>query len=488
MDNIAEGVMNFKKLEEVIFSALCKVGCQIIAEYIRSWDQILMSRRDTNEYRCVGVRPTSIKSIMGEAPYKRHYYRKKSGEHVFLLDEAMGIGDGYGLVSEKLAEQIIIECSEKSFRKAAESISSLTGQTISRMGVWQVVQTFGERVKMQEERLEELDNEGSTGQLGNIACPAIFTEFDDVWLNMQREKRQKVGTPAAKARKRIGKRPMHIGTAYTGWAQKKDGSYETADKFAYAAFSESKDFISTFEALLRHRFDMDGVELMLVNGDGEGWIKTVAENNNAVLQLDPFHRSQAIMRAVKDKDERKKLSDALGEKDVGKALDVICTLIGKTSDVPSLKRLEALLIYFDGNKDNLLPWQERGLRIPAAPEGIVYRNMGVQEHNNCDLITQRMKHRKGSWSRGGANNMAKALCLRSTIGLDAMLGFLPEPSAANAPVEPLSAAKTPLYDGKGYDASWLHAAMPFEQAFVTGGREAIRMMLRPRPLSDRAFL
>ena len=479
--------MDFKSLEQTIFSAMCKVACEAVAEYLHRWDQIIMSRRDTSEYRSVDRRPSSIKTVMGLVHYERYYCKRKSGGYVFLLDEAMGVGKGYGLVSENLAEQTILECSDKSYRKAAQSISSLTGQTLSRMGAWQIVQAFGERVKMQEERLEELDSEGSFGQLGNIACPALFTEFDDVWLNIQREKRQKVGDPAAKARKRIGRRPMHIGTAYTGWVQKKDGSYETVDKFAYAAFSESKNFISRFEALLRHRFDMDGVELMLVNGDGEGWIKTVAENNDAVLQLDPFHRRQAIMRAVKDKDERKKLYDALSGKDVEKAIDVICSLIGKTSDVPSLKRLVALLIYFDGNKDNLLPWQERGLRIPAAPEGVVYRNMGVQEHNNCDLITQRMKHRKGSWSPAGANNMARALCLRNTIGLDAMLEPLPDPSAANTPTDPLSAAKTPLYDGKGYDASWLYAGMPFEQTFVTAGREAIRGLLRQRPLSSLAF-
>ena len=481
--------MNFNTLEKEIFSVLCQVGRQVMAEYLQKWDQIIMARRETAEYRCVDTRSTSIKTIMGEVAYERYYYKKHEGGYTFLLDEAMGLGNGYGLFSENLAEQILIECAEKSYQKAAETISSITGQKISRMGAWNIVQGYGQMVQKQEERLEELDGEGVAGQMGNVPSPALFAEFDDVWLNMQRETRRRTGIPVEKGRKRTGMKPMHIGTAYTGWVQLDDGRYATVNKFAYAMFSDSADFITKFEVLLRQRFDMDGVEQMVINGDGEAWIKTIAENNDAVLQLDPFHKGQAIMRAVKDKDRRKELNKAIAEKDVDGAIDRVCGMIAtSSSDMPTLKKLEDLATYLVNNRDFLLPWQERGIRMPEPPAGVVYRNMGTQEHSNCDLLTQRMKHRKGSWSTGGANNMARVLCLRNTIGLDAMLGALPEPTgAAWLPTEPLSAAKTPQYDGKGYDASWLYAGMPFEETFRTLGREAIRGMLRPRPLVELKY-
>ena len=489
MENITEGIMDFKGLERTIFDVMCRVGRQLIAEYMHRWDSIIMSRRDTAEYRCVELRERSIKTALGEVIYERHYYKKRSGGYVFLLDEAMGTAEGCGKVSENLAEQILIECADKSFRKAAESISSQTGQVISRMGVWNVLQGYGDRVKEQEKRLEELDGEGTVGQLGSVSSPVLFNEFDDVWLNMQRAERRRAGIPAEKRRKRIGKKPMHIGTAYTGWIQLDDGSYATINKYAYAVFGDSTDFIAMFESLLRQRFDMDSVERHVMNGDGEAWIKTVAENNDAILQLDPFHRSQAVMRAVKDKDERKRINDALREKDVEKAIDSVCALISASSDVPTLKKLVDLATYFDNNRDILLPWQERGVAMPEPPEGVFYRNMGTQEHSNCDLLTQRMKHQKGAWSVDGANNMARVLCLRNTIGLDAMLGVLPEPSgAAWIPAEPQSAAKAPQHDGKGYDASWLYAGMPFEQTFVTAGREAIRGLVKQRKLSEIAYL
>jgi hypothetical protein len=99
-----------------------------------------------------------------------------------------------------------------------------------------------------------------------------------------------------------------------------------------------------------------------------------------------------------------------------------------------------------------------------------------------------MKHRRGSWSEAGGENMAKILCFRNTVGLDAIMGVLPEPPAAIPQPEPLSAAKAPQRDGKGHAADWLHAEMPFENAFRTHGREAVRDMLRMKPLNELPFV
>jgi hypothetical protein len=284
---------------------------------------------------------------------------------------------------------------------------------------------------------------------------------------------------------------MHVGTAYTGWKQEKDGRYSTVNKIAYASFGKVTEFNATYEALLSHRFDMAGAERRVTNGDGDPWIRAVAEESDAIYQLDPFHRGQAIVRAVKDKGDRKLLFDAIKEKDVGKALSTICELAMDAKgagDEPALEKLVKLYSYFYNNSDSLLTWQERGVELPEPPEGIVYREMGTQESSNCSLLAQRMKHRRGSWSESGANNMARILCFRNTVGLDAILGTLPEPEPCAAWDEPLSASKSPQCDGKGYGADWLHAEMPFEDAFRTNGRETIRGMLRMRPLSRLSFL
>jgi hypothetical protein len=460
--------------------------------YLELRDLSIMGMRDTKEYRYVEKRKTTIKTLMGEVTFSRVYYKKRTGGYVFLLDEALGIDCGCGLVSENLAEQIIVECTDKSFRKAASDINSFTGQTISAMGAWGVFQKYGEATAQQVTRLKELDDNGSTGHLGDTTSRVLFDEYDDVWISRQREKRQKRGDdtkekPGKSKPNKLGKKPMHVGIAYTGWEQAKDGSHSTVDKIAYASFGAVPEFTATFESLLRQRFDMDGVEQRVTNGDGESWIRTTAEYNDSVLQLDPYHRNEAILRAVVDKGDRKLLYKAIREKDVEKALSLVCEFALDAQDESEMKKLVKLHGYLNSNKDSMLTWQERGIELPTPPEGIAYRSMGVQESSNCSLITQRMKHRRGSWSENGGNRMAKALCFRNTIGLDAMRGILPDLLPTEPQTKPLSAAKAPQHDGKGYGADWLYAEMPFEGAFRTQGREAIRNMLRMRPLSQLAF-
>ena len=488
MKNITEENLDFKTFEREIFKTMCGIARELMREYLEWRDLGIMGSRDTKEYRYVERRASTVKTLMGEVAFSRVYYKKLAGGYTFLLDEAMGIDCGCGLISENLAEQIVVECADKSFRKAAGDINSFTGQSISAMGVWGAYQKYGEVVGQQVARLKELDDSGSTGHLGNVSSRVLFAEFDDVWISRQRENRLKAGEKAKKPRKKIGKRPMHVGTAYTGWSQLKDGRYKTENKIAYASYGGASGFASAFETLLRNCFDMDCVRRVIANGDGAGWIRALAEAYDAFLQLDQYHRGEAVIKAVSGKGDKKMLFDAISEKDVPKVLDIVCDLLMAAHGEAAFKRLAKLYDYFYNNRDILLTWQERGIELPAPPEGIVYRELGTQESSNNSLITQRMKHRKGSWSTDGANHMAQILCFRNTIGLDAILGTLPDASPADAWAEPLSAAKVPLYVGKGYGADWLYAQMPFEQAFRTNGREAIRGMLRFKPLSQLAFM
>jgi len=488
MKKITEEILDFKSIEKKVFNFSMQIGREALQEEFQRLDLEIMALRDTSEYRAVNSETRVIKTLMGEVPYTRRRYKKKSGGYVFLLDKVLGIDKDYGLVSENLAEQIIAECADKSFRKAAGSISNLTGQKVSAMGAWGVFQQFGERLTNQKERLAELQKGGAEGQLGNLPCQILFSEFDDVWLPMQRNKRLAKGTPGKTKRKRTGKKPIHVGTAYTGWRQSEGDKHRLENKFAYASFGTSDEFVSEFEMLLRHRFDMDGAEHWIMNGDGASWIRAAAESNDAILQLDPFHRSRAVMRAVADKRDRKALLKLVGDKDIQGALAFITELIAKATDEQSRKKLGELFTYFYSNRNSLLTWAERGIELPDPPEGIVYRNLGTQESSNCDLITQRMKHRKGSWSENGANNMAKIRCFRNTIGLDTALGILPPPPPPMDKSASLSAAKSPKYDGNGYDASWLFAKMPFDQVSCTNGRNAVRGLLKLKPLTELSFI
>ncbi len=60
------------------------------------------------------------------------------------------------------------------------------------------------------------------------------------------------------------------------------------------------------------------------------------------------------------------------------------------SDDPKEKGSEKareLYKYLGNNREGLVPYQARGIELPEAPEGIVYKNMGVQEKQNCRAVT-----------------------------------------------------------------------------------------------------
>ncbi len=116
------------------------------------------------------------------------------------------------------------------------------------------------------------------------------------------------------------------------------------------------------------------------------------------FQLDPFHKSQAVLRAIRDKREAHKLIKMLSEGKVEESLKYVTNLMIKyTEDENKFKKLEKLYTYLFDNKIGLRPYHLRKeTKMPEAPEGLEYRNLGTMEHNICDILAQRMKGRKMS--------------------------------------------------------------------------------------------
>jgi len=478
MGSITNKEVDFKSLEEIIYRECCQAGREMLAAALEAMDEKLCQERGTKKYRYVNRRQTTIKTKMGEVTYRRICYRVEDAEgkrHEYLLDKELGSGGEYGRISTVLADKIVNECMDKSFRKAAKSISELTGQSISHGGAWNLVQRSGELVREQEKRLEEL-RQGEVVS-GELESAVLFEEVDGIWLSMQGKDRPKKGR----------KRELKIATGYAGWKETAKGRYETVEKVAYAGFDTPKEFYSKWEAVLASHYNTDEIEARILNGDGASWIKGTDED--VIIQLDPFHRSRAIIRSISDKEERKKVFALIRNKNVEELLQYLEALHRAAPEGREAKKIKELLDYFTSNQDSLLTWEERGVELPTPPEGIVYRRLGTQEHSNCDIITQRMKHRKASWSIQGGGNMAKLLAYRATNGLNQILAPIRTSDFLSQEIrKPLSAATAPKCDGKGTQPGLPHGGMPFADAFVTNGRKAIRNLLAYKPVSSLAFL
>ncbi|MGO5067433.1 MULTISPECIES: UPF0236 family transposase-like protein, partial [unclassified Clostridium] len=304
---------------------------------------------------------------------------------------------------------IVDNITNVSYRNTSNNIKDLTNQEISHTAVWNVVQKLGSKIEEKEDRKIQLNKKEILK--GKREVRVLFQEMDGIWLSIQGKDRPK--------RKKSKKKELKLGITYEGW-RKRDGSkdaYVVENKIACASFSNSKKFKELSDATIAETYNTDEIEIRILNGDGASWIKKSVEDEEGVYyQLDPFHKSQAVLRAIRDKKEAYELIKMLNEGKVEESLKYVINLMVKyTKDEVKFKKLEKLYTYLFDNKIGLKPYHLREeIQMPEASEGLEYRKLGTMEHNICDILAQRMKGRKMSWSISGANNLAKILAEKAS--------------------------------------------------------------------------
>jgi len=351
----------------------------------------------------------------------------------------MGI-KGSGFMSGLLSGQIAEAVCAGTYRRAAQSISEMTGQRISHQAAWNVTQHLGAEVDKQEERLAALaaDNEGG----GQLETKVLFEEKDGIWLHLQGKDRKKHGKS----------HEMKVAIAYDGAEPIGKKRYRLTNKVAAANFESAGKFHKRKEGIIASDYNVDEIETRIINGDGANWIKQHGFDDTAHFQLDTFHRNRAIVRAAPDENSRKTMFKLLYGKKIDDLLVYIDALANSVEDEDQEEKLRGLHIYFTNNKDGLISYKRRGLDLPESPEGKEYRGMGAMESNIFTIIGNRMKGGRACWSIDGGNNLARLLTLKHTGKLHTTLNniknwILPERYAEEVT---MTSSKAPKNDGKGY--------------------------------------
>ena len=471
---VEENLVSFKTLEKKIFSYVCEIAREITCIILENYDKELADNRDKKSYRDKGKRKTTIKTVYGEVTYNRHVYQKvlEDGRKscVYLLDEMMQM-EKIGLISTNLAEKIAMTVTESPYRVTADIISSTCGQGISASGVWNVMQRLGEKISEEEEYAVKQMNADQTEGKKEVAV--LFEEMDGVWLNIQDEHHRK-----------MKKQEMKVFTMYEGWdAESENHNRSTLlEKTMLAGMEKSSEFHEKREACIRKKYDADEIGQRILNGDGGSWIKEPYDPD-VIFQLDRYHICQEILRKIGDKEAQKEIRELFDADKPDEMLEYIKTYAASVEspdekDNRSKKAME-LYQYLDHNREGLLPYNKRGIKIAEPPEGVIYKGMGVQESQNCTVVTLRMKHRRMRWSVKGANNLAKALYRKENKELietiDRYTDGLIFTMQMKEIVESLSAAKAPKKDGKGNAyVEVVSAHMPILEAMQTASRKVFK--------------
>lgn len=473
---LQEKELNFKSLEQKFYKIGCKISCDAMKELLQELDHMLEKQRDKAIYRHKGHRKTTIKTLMGEVAFSRAIYQVCDDDggkkFVYLLDEFLNF-DTIGLVSSNLAEKVVENACVCSFKNTAKNVSELTGQSISHGGAWNIVQKLGEKVADIEVSQTNLYKQNKL--MGEKEVKLLFEESDGVFLKMQ-----------GKDRKKSKSQEMKIAMFYEGWKQVGKDRYELANKNVVCGFDSVNDFTDKKEAKIASIYNTDEIDMRIFNSDGAAWIKKLHIDDSVHFQLDRFHVKQAILRATRDVEIQKNITKLYENQQIDELLALVDAYANSFDNEKQEKKFRQLHTYLSENKGGLIPYQKRGLDLPAPPQGLEYRCMGTCEHNVDLVIAKRMKHQGASWSINGADNLGKLLALKASKKLSKTLEqitkiVLPEAVTSDI-ITVLSASKTAKKEGKGYGGKV--CSRPYANAFKTSGRKAIDNMCDLRAFSD----
>lgn len=412
---VNEKLVSFKELEKKIYSYVCELAREITQQMLESYDEELAKSRDKKVYRGKGKRKTSIKTIYGEVEYSRNVYRTETE-------------DGQVARIFLLDQAMHMDKIGLISTNLAEKIALTVTESPYRVTAEQISSTCGQSI--------------SAG---------------GVWNMMQR----------------LGERIDE--------EKEKQNRSTLVNKTMLAGMEKSNDFHAKREACIRKKYAADEIGQRILNGDGGSWIKEPYDPDT-IFQLDRYHIYQEILRKISNKDAQKEIRRLFDEEKMDEMLEYIqiyaTSVASQDENDKSSKKAMELYQYLN-NKDGLLPYDKRGINIPAPEKGILYKGMGIQETQNCTVITLRMKHRRMRWSVNGANNLAKALYRKENRELvetiDRYTDGLVFTMQMQEIIETLSAAKAPKKDGKGNPyADRFNHHMPLFEAMHTVSRKAFK--------------
>ena len=442
-------IENFDSLIANVRETVLELGRELVENTLNEWDKEISETRDTKRYRNKGKRKSCVKTWLGEIEYERNVYVDRADpEHescVYLLDEEKVIGR-IGCVATDICEMAAQSVINGTYRAAAQEITQKTGLSSSAQGVWDIIQEIGEEQREQIERYAEqaAQHKGS----GVIESKIVYEENDGIWLNLQGKSREENGPS----------KEMKVGIAYDGatWQTGKDKKKRRKldNKIAHAAFENAPQFKRNKEGLVASRFNVDEIELRVINGDGAQWIQQ-RPDVACISVLDKYHRNKKITECVNDRETAKCIRNLLYKGQVEDVMNYLEAMINSVDDPIKEAKLKELYVYYKNNQDALIDYYDRGIEIPPTREpGVIHHaRLGSMESNVFTLIGNRMKGRRANWSINGANHLASILCAYHTTGMGSLFGrreILPEPKEGMMENTPISAAKVQKKVGQGY--------------------------------------
>ena len=174
---------------------------------------------------------------------------------------------------------------------------------------------------------------------------------------------------------------LHI--MYEGW-KKDDIRHSLVNKQYIAGIMKPKEIAKLRDARVYSKYDESKIKLRVTNGDGAKWTKGTT-CKGGIYQKDQFHIMQEITRDV-PKEYRNIIIELINKKEFKQIQPAIDGLKYELNgEYQAVKKLDKLKSYLSSDLDR---YQDI-VKVPQAPEGIEYRNLGTQESQIFSKLKKR---------------------------------------------------------------------------------------------------
>jgi len=423
-----------EKWEEEIFRFVCVFAQTLAKDILEELDNELMQERDDG-MKVTGFKEHWLTTIFGDIRIRRRLYRGKDGDYRFLLDEKMGLEKG-SHVSPGIKKLAVLASTRYTFREVEQNIKAVFPWGISHTTVHNLAGKVADSYTAEEEKeVNALFEDGVIPESKDKALSYLMVEADGVSVALQREKERRV--------------EIKVGIAHEGWQKISKERYKLKEKSVYSGIMSGDRFWQGFSLTLAKKYDLSQIGKVIVGGDGAPWVKRGAELLGGLYELDRFHLKRALHQGLDNNPLVAEVYQAcvIGEID---KVERLLTEAQERAAGDKAKEIMKLRGYLMENCYGL-----RDYRLEVDGDGL--RGLGAIEGNVDKLIADRMKKRGMSWTRRGADRMARLISLKEMGELNAWINCQGKPQCT--PVKERIIPVQGQYQGKD-DAAWLNARLP----------------------------
>jgi len=413
--------------EQVLFEAACAGAREMARQLLEGLDEALAGQREPG-WVIEGYRSRTVLTRFGPVAIRRRLYRKGKQRRL-LLDEALHWRRGRA-VSPTLTAIATELVSRVPYRVAADLLGKLISQSVGATTLHRLVQELGRATQGAEERARTATYEQGQGRpTGTAVANPLFVEADGVMLALQREAQRR------------GELRCMIAYADSTTPQR-DGRGRVrralVGKVSYAGMEAGAPFWEGAWVKIAARYDLARTELVVLGGDGAAWIRGgLTGVEHGLFQLDRFHLARELRRVLGPTGMVAFQAARAGrDAELKELLAQAWAAAG--ADPDRTRELQRVERYLSHNRDGLVDWQQRAER--SAPSAV---HLGAMEANIDKPYAHRFKKRGMSWTRAGAQHLAKVIQLRESGELPTACWTLAAgPAGPAAKVRPATAAST----------------------------------------------